>query len=461
VLLQRQLQAEKNARFFRKFLLIGGGVAAVVVVGVVVYFATRDTWERDNAARLATLKAEGSAALATGDLKAAYVKCEEVLSSVGDRKLTLPEVKEIKAWAENGKRDIVQKLEAIRVHEDEERAEAKRRAESERLAAKQREEQQREESRKAEEQRKAEEERGRAAENERKALEEKMHAAQQRLAQEQQRKAEEARAARLRSRVESFKDAAEKGISTDSFCLPGIPRLQVGGNRTVKVDMTALGYDFSPDGLAARVKVKGSSADAAVTTKFEQVWVYRDVENEWYVYDGEWELAVAIAAKPQSKLTEPQKTRLNGLDRELRRYHLALQASGVAVDALMARARNISDDATSDSLIRATARLNVAESLLKRAEEMNTCVDIRGHALGLAERIRGGKNGEEVSASSRPDPLGTVIDLLKKPIFSPCICQNAGSRDASSCALCRGKGGAESNFNFGNLVSVLEDAAAK
>lgn len=76
----------------------------VVVVGLSAYtFWPRDNWERDNAPRLAAIKAEAEAAVSKGDHERSFARCEEIVSVVGTRTLHDPSLRAILDYATRGK----------------------------------------------------------------------------------------------------------------------------------------------------------------------------------------------------------------------------------------------------------------------------------------------------------------------------------------------------------------------
>lgn len=125
VLQQRQLQAEHDARFVRKLLIVGGAVVVVAILAVGIYFATRDTWERDNTGKLASLKSEAEAASIGGEPKTAFTKCSEALTIMGERILKDSNLIIIKKSLEKLKNESASKLAEIKAQDEKEKEEQK------------------------------------------------------------------------------------------------------------------------------------------------------------------------------------------------------------------------------------------------------------------------------------------------------------------------------------------------
>ena len=79
------------------------------------------------------MKAEAETATKSGDVKSASIKCSEILSLIGTRKLEFVNLQEIKTWAEQTTATLDEKLKAVEAQARRERESAAR-AESERIA---------------------------------------------------------------------------------------------------------------------------------------------------------------------------------------------------------------------------------------------------------------------------------------------------------------------------------------
>ena len=95
---QRELQAAEDARFTKKLLIVGVCVGMLLLLGSAIYFATRDTWERDNAAGLIALKTEAEKAK-NAKPETAIAKCEEILAVLQDRKLVRKDLIDVRLFA--------------------------------------------------------------------------------------------------------------------------------------------------------------------------------------------------------------------------------------------------------------------------------------------------------------------------------------------------------------------------
>lgn len=92
-------------------LKVFAAAAGLVVLGLLVYILwPRDNWERDNAPRLAAIKAEAEAAVMTRDYERSYAKCKEIVSLVGTRTLEDTALRAILNYAKTNKAASANKL---------------------------------------------------------------------------------------------------------------------------------------------------------------------------------------------------------------------------------------------------------------------------------------------------------------------------------------------------------------
>jgi hypothetical protein len=106
---------------------------SLIVIGLLAYhFWPRDTWERDNAPLLASAKAQAESAFAKGNYDSSFIKCEEIVSLVGHRKLNDPALQDILGYAVKNKTDCSNKIIELRTRQEKE---ANRKAEEERRKA--------------------------------------------------------------------------------------------------------------------------------------------------------------------------------------------------------------------------------------------------------------------------------------------------------------------------------------
>ena len=133
---QRKAQEEEDARTLQKLKVVGGICGAILVVALGCYFAFRDTWERDNSARLASLKNDAVAANDAGDVRLADNKCKAIIELVGNRQLVVSANQDAKQFATELRERLAPKVSLIEAEEQKALA-AKQAAEQKRLGEEQ------------------------------------------------------------------------------------------------------------------------------------------------------------------------------------------------------------------------------------------------------------------------------------------------------------------------------------
>lgn|GEM_PF-1715956 len=87
-------------------------LAGALIGAILVYHGTRDTWERDNRAKMLALNTEARALLESGDRVAALAKYEMLFQLVGDRDLQDETLRRVLETADDEKHEIERTLSA-------------------------------------------------------------------------------------------------------------------------------------------------------------------------------------------------------------------------------------------------------------------------------------------------------------------------------------------------------------
>jgi hypothetical protein len=120
----------QQSRSAKRSVLLAAIPAACVVVcalGVLgLALGMRDTWERDNASKLAALRGEAEAAFGRGQYQLSFSKSQEILAVIGARQLKAPSLRATQDFAARNEADCQRAIVESRLQRQQE---AKREAE--------------------------------------------------------------------------------------------------------------------------------------------------------------------------------------------------------------------------------------------------------------------------------------------------------------------------------------------